>query len=227
MEFTTIQFLFVTIFVVVVTGRNELKFPELSQAELSQNVSETGVEGFEAMETGNFTCDFTLDPRIEPSCCQERQSDDYGSGCFYFMACNGKRYCAPTAWFYPVAVMSFMLVALILCCPVTFAIGRFCFKHLRQVYGGLFGGRSGGRFGGSDAKFEMKNTDNSPIDSVVVTEMKSISNNSVVVTEAPSTFNPNDDNIDEDDTPKEVEFHVEVHRSHPLGVDYSRSEDQV
>ena len=207
MGFTAIQYLFVIICSVVVMGRNSSDESELKCP-------------IEAMETGNFTqeCDVTLDLYIELSCCQERQNEDYGSGCFHFKACNEKNHCQFTDWFYPAVVLICMLAVLILCCPVTSAIGRFCFKHLRKLFGGLCSGRVGGSDASSDANFEMKSISKSP-------------NNSVEVTEVPS-----DDNIEEHETskeevesqiehetPKEVQSQIEVqiHSSHhPFAVEH-------
>ena len=114
------------------------------------------------MKTDNFTqdCDVTLDSYIEPSCCQERLSEDFGSGCFYFKLRNEMNHCEFSPWFYPILVMFIMLMLLICCCPVKSAIREFSLKHLRS----LFCARNDGGLGGSDAKFEMKSQFNSVVD---------------------------------------------------------------
>ena len=160
------------------------------------------------METDNFTedCDVTLDSYIEPSCCQERLSEDFGSGCFYFKFCNEMNHCEFSPWFYPILVMLIMLVLIICCCPVKSAIREFSLKHLRR----LFCARNDGSFGGSDAKFEMVSH-----------------NNSVVTTELPNddTIVENDIPKEQDDTPKEEaessRTEVQVHFSLPCAVDSS------
>ena len=240
MEFTAIQFLFVIISSVVVMGRNYSDESELNRTESSQNVSEAGVllnndEGFEAMETGNFTeeCDVTLDPYIEPSCCQERHSEDYGSGCVFFKACNKKNHCQFTAWFYPGVVLIGMLSFITCCCPNTFTFGRFCLKQLRK----RFGGRVGGHFGGSDAHFQMKDIAKSPKDSEVVTDAPIDDNIEVLGTpmnvesriEDQVDPAPSDDNIEEHDATKEEvesQIKVQIHSPHPFAAD-SSSDHQV